>query len=94
MRSPGAWGELPCAECGTYVEGITPGDRCRACTGRRRRAADTWARTIALTATAGYGAWALLAHPASPAWLVAVGAPVTYLTLRVLVGRLAMELRQ
>lgn len=94
MRSPVAWGELPCAECGNYVTGITPGDRCRACTGRRRRAADALGRKVAIGATIAYGAWVLVAQPSSPAWLVAMGAPVTYLSLRVIVGRLAMELRQ
>jgi hypothetical protein len=94
MRSPVAWGELPCAECGTYVTGITPGDRCRECTGRRRRVADALGRKVAIVATIAYGAWVLIAEPSSPTWLVAMGAPVTYLSLRVIVGRLAMELRQ
>lgn len=94
MRSPVGWGELPCAECGAYVTGITPGDRCRDCTARRRRAADRLGRLVGLGGTVAYAAWVLIARPTSPTWLVAMGAPVTYLALRVITGRLAMELRQ
>jgi hypothetical protein len=56
--------------------------------------ADALGRKVAIVATIAYGAWVLIAEPSSPTWLVAMGAPVTYLSLRVIVGRLAMELRQ
>lgn len=94
MRSPVGWGELPCVECGAYSSDVAPGDRCRACTARRRRAGDALGRKVAIAATILYGAWVWVARPTSPTWLVAMGAPVTYLALRVIVGRLAMEFRQ
>lgn len=94
MRSPVGWGEFPCVECGTEVDGLSPGDRCPTCSRRLRRATDRVGRTVALGATLIYGAWVLIARPSSPTWLVALGAPVTYLGLRVLVGHLLMELRR
>ena len=94
MRSPAGWGDFPCVECGTEVNGLSPGDRCPACARRHRRAADQVGRKVALGATLLYGAWVLIARPSSPTWLVAMGAPVTYMGLRILVGRLVMEYRR
>jgi hypothetical protein len=91
QQSPGVWGEFPCVECGKRVDGLRPGDRCPNCRWEREERASAIGRRAALLAVVGYGVWALVARPASPVWLVAMGAPATYLFVRLLVARIAVE---
>ena len=89
--SPDGWGEFPCVRCGKRVDGLRPGDRCTACRWEREERASQVGRKAALLAVVLYGVWALVARPASPVWLVAMGAPATYLFVRLLVSRIAVE---
>ncbi|HRP09240.1 MAG TPA: hypothetical protein PLL69_12215, partial [Gemmatimonadales bacterium] len=91
LPSRGEWGEFPCAECGKRIAGLRPGDRCPECRWRIEGRATLIARRAALVAVLGYGVWALAARPASPAWLVAAAAPVTYLVVRLVAYRIAVE---
>lgn len=93
MPSPTGWREVPCVECGTFVPGIDFGDRCRECHGRRKRRASRIARRSALLSTAVVGAWVLWRLPTSPLGQLysTMAIPITYLLVRVIVGRFAME---
>lgn len=91
LPSRGEWGEFPCVECGKRIAGLRPGDRCPECRWRIEERGSLVARRVALLAVACYGVWALVARPASPAWLVAAGAPVTYLVVRLVAYRIAVE---
>jgi hypothetical protein len=91
QQSPGVWGEFPCVQCGKRVDGLPTGDRCPSCRWEREERASILGRRAALVAVVGYGVWALVARPASPVWLVAMGAPATYLFVRLLVARIAVE---
>jgi hypothetical protein len=90
-QSPGVLGEFPCIQCGTRVDGLRPGDRCPTCRWEREERASKLGRRAALLAVVLYGVWALVARPASPVWLVAMGVPATYLFVRLLVSRIAVE---
>ena len=90
-QSPGVWGEFPCIECGKRVDGLRPSDRCPNCRWAREERASAMGRRAALVAVILYGVWAIVARPASPVWLVAMGAPATYLFVRLLVSRIAVE---
>jgi hypothetical protein len=94
MPSPAGWHEVPCVECGKHAQGIDFGDRCRDCQKRRQKRASRLGRHAALIATAMTGAWVLLDLPASTMarFYAATAVPVTYLLVRMIVGRLAMEL--
>jgi hypothetical protein len=78
-------------ECGKRVDGLRPGDRCPDCRWRREERASIIGRRASLAGVILYGVWAIVARPASPVWLVAMGAPATYLFVRVLVFRIAVE---
>ena len=93
MPSPAGWHEVPCVECGRSAPGIDFGERCRGCQGRRQKRASNLGRRSALVATAAVGAWVLMDLPASSTgrFYAAIAVPVTYLLVRMIVGRLAME---
>lgn len=92
--SPGAWGEFPCIECGTRVAGLPPGERCPDCRWAREGRASRIARRLSLLAVVLYGAWVVVSRPTAPTILVALGAPVTYLVVRFVSGRITQELPQ
>jgi len=94
VPSPPGWREVPCVACERFVEGIDFGERCRDCQRQRARRVAVIARRAALVATAATGAWVLSRPPASPTaqWTGIIAVPATYLLVRVIVGRLAMEL--
>lgn len=91
MRSPGEFAEFPCVECGKRVSGLRPGDRCPDCRWAREERASRIGRVAALAAAVLYGVWAIVTHPASPVWSVALGVPATYVVVRLLVSRFAVE---
>jgi len=93
MPSPTGWREVPCVECGEFVEGIDFGDRCPTCLKRRQRRAAFLARRAALMATALAGAWVVTHLPSSPLgrWYAVLAVPITYLLVRLIVVRFAME---
>ncbi len=90
-QSPGEWADFPCVECGKRVKGLPPGDRCPDCRWAREERAARIARVAALVAAALYGVWAVVTRPASPVWSVALGVPATWLVVRMLVSRFAVE---
>jgi hypothetical protein len=93
MPSPTGWREVPCVECGEFVAGIDFGDRCPACLKRRTQRAAGLARRVALVATALAGAWVVTHLPTSPLgrWYAVLAVPITYLLVRLIVVRFAME---
>jgi hypothetical protein len=93
MPSPTGWREVPCVECGEFVAGIDFGDRCPTCLKRRQQRAALLARRVALVATALAGAWVVTHLPTSPLgrWYAVLAVPITYLLVRLIVVRFAME---
>jgi len=93
MPSPTGWREVPCVECGTFVEGIDFGERCPACLKRRQHRAALVARRVALLATALAAAWVMTHVPTSPMgrWYAVLAIPITYLLVRLIAVRIAME---
>lgn len=93
MPSPAGWREVPCVECGEFVPDIDFGERCPPCFARRKTRATRVARQVALGATLLMGAWTLWTLPSSPVgrWYAALGVPVTYVLVRKIAVRFAME---
>lgn len=93
MPSPPGWREVPCVECGKFVAGIDFGERCPSCHTRRRARAYRIARIAALVATLLTAAWITFRPLASPTgrWAGIIAVPITYLLVRLVVGRIAME---
>ena len=93
MPSPAGWREVPCVECGEFVEGIGFGDRCDACLARRTKLARKLARQIALGVAAVVAVWNIWHLPPSPLgrWYAALAVPIAYLLVRLIAVRFAME---
>lgn len=93
MPSPAGWREVPCVECGAFVEGIDFVQRCASCQRRRVRRATRVARWISLAATLLVGAWVFRQGPATSLmrWTVAAALPLTYVLVRTIALRVAME---
>lgn len=93
MPSPAGWREVPCIECGAFVPGIGFGERCPDCLTRRVRRARSLSRRVALVATVIAAAWVLTRLPASPLarWYSGLSVAATYLLVRLIAGRIAME---
>jgi hypothetical protein len=94
MPSLGGSPEVPCAKCGKRVPRIAWGDLCPECRWQREARARKIASRAALAATAGMGVYVMLRVPAdSTARLVSVVAMLaTYVIVRVIVNRIAMEM--
>ena len=94
MPSLGGSPEVPCAKCGKRVPRIAWGDLCPECRWQREARARKIASRAALAATAGMGVYVMLRVPAdSTARLVSVVAVLaTYVIVRVIVNRIAMEM--
>jgi hypothetical protein len=94
MPSLGGSPEVPCARCGKRVPRIAWGDLCPECRWQREARARKIASRAALAATAGMGVYVMLQVPAdSTARLVSVVAVLaTYVIVRVIVNRIAMEM--
>lgn len=93
MPSPVGWREVPCVECGEFVAGIDFGERCPPCHTRRSRRAALIARRAALLATVLAAAWVAWRLPTSPMgrWSAVLAVPITYLLVRTIAVRIAME---
>jgi hypothetical protein len=80
-------------ECGAFVEGIDFGERCPSCLARRKRRAALIARRAALLATVAAAAWVWWRLPTSPLGRTysVMAIPITYLLVRMIAGRIAME---
>ena len=93
MPSPAGWREVPCVECGTFVEGIDFVQRCQPCQRRRAARATRVARWAAIVATILIGAWVFWHGPATSLmrWTLAAAIPLTYVLVRTIAFRVAME---
>jgi len=93
MPSPAGWREVPCIECGRFVPGINFAERCTECLDRRQRKARHIASRVAIAATVLMAAWTLWRMPntALGRWYAGVGIAATYLLVRVIARRIAME---
>lgn len=94
MRLSGGLAEVPCVKCGTRVRGLGWGELCPDCLAERKRRASRLARRISLAATLLMGAYVALKFPADPGARLygAVLVAATYLIVRRIATRLAMEL--
>jgi hypothetical protein len=93
MPSPAGWREVPCVECGEFVAGIGFGERCRPCHERRVRRATGLAVRVAVAATIVMAAWVIwrVPHTNLGRWYGGVGIAATYLLVRLITKRIAME---
>ncbi len=93
MLSPGGWPEVPCAKCGTRVPGLPWGELCPECRAERSARASRLANRISLAATALTAAYVVLRMPNDPTarFYGAVAVVATYIIVRRIVGRIAME---
>jgi Zn finger protein HypA/HybF involved in hydrogenase expression len=85
--------EVPCVVCGRRVSGLGWGDRCPDCQARRKRRASRLARSISLASALVVAI--LLKYRAPPGtdprlW-IGIGTLTTFLLVRVIVLRVAME---
>jgi hypothetical protein len=94
MPSLGGLPEVPCAKCGKRVPRIAWGDLCPECRWEREARARRISSRAALAATILMGVYVMLRVPADPtARLISVLAVLaTYVIVRRIAGRLAMEL--
>jgi hypothetical protein len=94
MPSLGGSPEVPCARCGKRVPRIAWGELCPECRWERERRARKISSRAALAATAAMGIYVMLRVPEdSTARLVSVVAVLaTYVIVRVITNRIAMEM--
>lgn len=93
MLSPGGLPEVPCAKCQRRVRGIQWGDLCPECRAERGGRASRLANRISLAATALTAAYVALRLPDDPTarFYGAIAVVATYIIVRRIVGRIAME---
>lgn len=93
MQSHTGWREVPCVECGAFVEGIAFVQRCAACQKRRTARAAGVARLAALVGTLLMAAWVYSRGPTSSLmqWTAVAALPLTYVLIRSIALRVAME---
>ena len=93
MPSPAGWREVPCVECGKFVAGINFVERCPECLERRTARATNLSSRAAIVATILAAAWVFWHLPNNnlARWYAGVGIGGTYLLVRVIVKRIAME---
>jgi hypothetical protein len=94
MLSPSGWAEVPCARCGTRVPGLDWGALCPACRLERLKRARRLSTRISLPATLLLGLYVIFRMPPTPLARIygALAVVITYVVLRRIVTRVAMEL--
>jgi hypothetical protein len=94
MLSRGGLPEVPCARCERRVVGLAWGDLCPQCRAERSRRASRIANRISLAATALMGLYVGFRMPSDPMARVygAVAVLATYIIVRRIVSRVAMEI--
>jgi hypothetical protein len=94
MLSPSGWPEVPCFRCHTRVAGLSWGDLCRNCLAERRERAKRLSLRISLPATLLVALYVMLRMPPDPMARLygAIAVLATYIILRRIVTRVAMEL--
>jgi hypothetical protein len=85
--------EVPCARCGERVAGLPWGERCPRCRKELGRRAGRLANRISLAATVLMGGYVALSMPSQPLARLygAIAVVATYIIVRRIAGRLAME---
>jgi hypothetical protein len=93
MLSPSGLPEVPCAKCGRRVPGLAWGALCPECRWEREGRARKIASRAALAATLLMGIYVALRTPREPnaRILGAIAVLVTYVIVRRIAGRVAME---
>ena len=93
MPSPAGWREVPCIECGRFVEGINFVERCAECFRRRQRRAQRLSSHAALVATVLAALWTIHVMPitGSGRWYAGLAIGATYFLVRFVVRRIAVE---
>jgi hypothetical protein len=93
VLSPGGLPDVPCARCERRVPGLPWGELCPECRAERGRRASRLANRISLAATALTAAYVALRMPddAMARFYGAVAVLATYIIVRRIVGRIAME---
>jgi len=93
VLSAGGLPEVPCAKCQRRVPGLQWGELCPACLAERRARASRLANRISLAATALTAAYVALRMPPDPTarFYGAVAVVATYIIVRRIVSRVAME---
>ncbi|HEX2220174.1 MAG TPA: hypothetical protein VHG35_15330 [Gemmatimonadales bacterium] len=93
MLSRGGLPEVPCARCGRRVIGLGWGELCPQCRAERSRRASRIATRISLAATVLMGLYVAFRMPPDPMARVygAVAILATYIIVRRIAGRVAME---
>jgi hypothetical protein len=93
MLSRGGLPEAPCASCGARVVGLAWGDICPQCRAARSKRASWLANRISLAATLLMGLYVAFRLPHDPMARVygAVAVLATYIIVRRIVSRVAME---
>jgi hypothetical protein len=94
MLSRGGLPEVHCARCERRVVGLAWGDLCPQCRAERSRRASRIANRISLAATALMGLYVAFRMPSDPMARVygAVAVLATYIIVRRIVSRVAMEI--
>jgi hypothetical protein len=93
VLSPGGLPEVPCAKCQRRVPGLPWGELCPECRAERAARASKLANRISLAATALTAAYVALRMPNDPTARLygAVAVVATYIIVRRIVSRIAME---
>ena len=93
MLSRGGLPEVPCARCERRVVGLAWGDLCPQCRAERSRRASRIANRISLAATLLMGVYVALTMPHDPMARSygAIGVLATYIIVRRIASRVAME---
>jgi hypothetical protein len=94
MLSLGGLPEVPCARCGRRVVGLAWGDICPQCRAERSRRASRLANRISLAATLLMGLYVAFRMPHDSMARVygAIAVLATYIIVRRIVSRVAMEI--
>ena len=94
MLSRGGLPEVPCARCERRVVGLAWGDLCPQCHAERSRRASRIANRISLAATLLMGLYVAFSMPHDPLARVygAIAVLATYIIVRRIVSRVAMEI--
>jgi hypothetical protein len=93
VLSPSGLPDVPCAKCGRRLSGLPWGELCPECRAEREARASRLGRRISLAATVLMAAYVALRVPADPTarLYAAIAALATYIIVRRIVTRVAME---
>jgi hypothetical protein len=93
VLSRGGLPEVPCASCGERVVGLAWGELCPRCRAERSKRASKVANRISLAATLLMGLYVAITMPPDPMARIygAVAVLATYIIVRRIAGRVAME---